>query len=78
MNKELLQMQKLAGLITESEYKVKLNEVLNDDDLIYDRMMDMDHEQLISSILAFAENNPSTTLVDYLNNEFGYFEDSES
>jgi hypothetical protein len=35
-------------------------------------MMDMDQEQLVSSILSFTENNPSFTLVDYLNNEFGY------
>jgi hypothetical protein len=28
-------------------------------------------------ILSFAENNPSTTLVDYLNNEFGYNDDVE-
>jgi hypothetical protein len=50
----------------------KLDEVLQNDDLVYERMLDMDQEQLVSSILSFAENNPSTTLVDYLNNEFGY------
>lgn len=31
MNKEFLQMQKLAGLITESQYKAKLNEVDDED-----------------------------------------------
>lgn len=50
----------------------KLNKVLSNDDLIYDRMLDIDQETLVSKILSFAENNPSITLVDYLNNEFGY------
>ena len=50
----------------------KLDEVLQNDDLIYERMLDIDQEQLVSMILSFAESNPSTTLVDYLNNEFGY------
>ena len=83
MNKETLKMQKLAGIITESQYKVKLNEMLNNDDLMYDRMLDMDQEQLVSSMLAFAEDNPEIKLVDYLNEEFGYdsededFEDEE-
>ena len=57
--------------------KKSLNEVLQNDDLIYDRMSDMDQEQLVSMILSFAESNPSTTLVDYLNNEFGYNDDVE-
>jgi hypothetical protein len=83
MNKETLKMQKLAGIITESQYKQKLNEILNNDDLMYDRMLDMDQEQLVSSMLAFAEDNPEIKLVDYLNEEFGYdsededFEDEE-
>ena len=83
MNKKTLRMQKLAGIITESQYKVKLNEMLNNDDLMYDRMLDMDQEQLVSSMLAFAEDNPEIKLVDYLNEEFGYdsededFEDEE-
>jgi hypothetical protein len=50
----------------------KLNKVLSNDDLIYERMLDIDQEKLVSMILSFAENNPSITLVDYLNNEFGY------
>ena len=57
--------------------KKSLNEVLQNDDLIYNRMSDMDQEQLVSMILSFAESNPSTTLVDYLNNEFGYNDDVE-
>ena len=57
--------------------KKSLNEVLQNDDLIYNRMSDMDQEQLVSMILSFAESNPSTTLVDYLNNEFGYNDDIE-
>jgi predicted RNase H-like HicB family nuclease len=35
-------------------------------------MMDMDQEQLISSMLSYAEQNPSVTLTDYLNDGFGY------
>jgi hypothetical protein len=54
-----------------------LAEALTNDDLIYDRMLDMDQEQLVSSILSFAENNPSMTLEDYLNNEFGYNDELE-
>jgi hypothetical protein len=47
-------------------------EELQNDDLMYDRMMTIDQEQLISSILSYAEQNPSAMLTDYLNNEFGY------
>jgi hypothetical protein len=57
--------------------KENMNESLQNDDLIYDRMLDIDQEQLVSSILSFAENNPSITLEDYLNNEFGYNDDVE-
>jgi len=53
----------------------QINEVLTNDNLIYSRMIDMDHEQLISSILEFAESNPEVKLVDYLNSEWGYEED---
>ena len=56
----------------------QINEVLQNDDLIYDRMSDMDQEQLVSMILSFAESNPSVTLVDYLNNEFGYDDESDN
>lgn len=72
MTKEQLRMQMLSGIITENQYKAKLNEVLNNDDLIYNRMLGIDQEQLVSMILSFAENNPSVTLVDYLNDKFGY------
>jgi hypothetical protein len=40
-------------------------------------MMDMDQEQLISSMLSYAEQNPSVTLTDYLNDEFGYESEDE-
>ena len=63
------QKYELKEEINEEE---KLDEVLQNDDLIYERMLDIDQEQLVSMILSFAESNPSTTLVDYLNNEFGY------
>ena len=48
---------------------------IGNDDLIYDRMLDMDQEQLVSSILSFAEANPEIKLADYLNNEWGYSEE---
>jgi hypothetical protein len=132
MNKETLRMQMLSGVITESEYKAKLEEAtqkdslnehyvaggivgigainqipsrtkavyedafehflsqkyeikeeieeakeevkeeLQNDDLMYNRMMTMDQEQLISSILSYAEQNPLAMLTDYLNDKFGY------
>jgi hypothetical protein len=50
----------------------EVKEALQNDDMIYDRMMDMDQEQLISSMLSYAEQNPSVTLTDYLNDGFGY------
>jgi hypothetical protein len=56
----------------------QINEVLQNDDLIEGRMLNIDQEQLVSMILSFAENNPSITLVDYLNNEFGYDDDSDN
>jgi len=117
-------MQKLAGLITENQYKGTLTEVESDlitllyslrnsindgdkeqsmgminqllsiardmedaqltemeddsddysfkhmpianDNLLYDILLDIDHEQLISDMLSTAENNPATTLIDYL------------
>jgi hypothetical protein len=88
MNKELLKMQKLAGIITEGQYKKEINEIEGDPDdyygynepvdpndyadgnpsdaMIYDTLMDMDHEQLISDMMSTAENNPSITLAEYL------------
>jgi hypothetical protein len=55
----------------------ELEEALTNDDLIYNRMLDIDQEQLVSSILSFAENNPLITLEDYLNNKFGYNDELE-
>jgi uncharacterized protein YjgD (DUF1641 family) len=59
MNKEFKKMQKLAGLITENQ--------INNDDLIYNALLGIDHEQLVSDMLSAAESNPSMTLVEYLN-----------
>ena len=59
------------------EGKEEVKEALQNDDMIYDRMMDMDQEQLISSMLSYAEQNPSITLTDYLNDEFGYESEDE-
>ena len=59
------------------EAKEEVKEALQNDDMIYDRMMDMDQEQLISSMLSYAEQNPSVTLTDYLNDGFGYESEDE-
>jgi hypothetical protein len=56
---------------SKNKHSLKENDLANDD-LIYDRMLNMDQEQLISKILNYAEKNPTSTLVDYLNSEFGY------
>ena len=88
MSKEFLKMQKLAGLITENQYKGTLTEIEGDPDdyygynepidpndyadgnpsdaVIYDALLDIDHEQLVSDMLSTAESNPSITLVKYL------------
>jgi len=44
---------------------------------MYDRMLTIDQEQLVSDILDFAEKNPTARLVDYLNDEFGYDSDDD-
>ena len=54
---ETARMQKLAGIIKEN---------LENDDVIYDTLIDMNHEQLISDMMREAEKNPSLTLIDYL------------
>ena len=54
---EIKRLQKLAGVIKEN---------LENDDVIYDSLVDMDHEQLISNMISTAESNPSLTLIDYL------------
>ena len=66
MNKEFKKMQKLAGLITENQVN-ETNGGLTNDDLIYDALLTIDHEQLVSDMLSTAENNPSMTLIEYLN-----------
>jgi hypothetical protein len=43
-----------------------LNENIDwEDDKIYDALVDMDHEQLVSRMLSSVENNPSITLLDF-------------
>ena len=70
--------REISGLDEGKEMKEEeVKEALQNDDMIYDRMMDMDQEQLISSILSYAEQNPSVTLTDYLNDEFGYESEDE-
>ena len=66
MNKEFKKMQKLAGLITENQVN-ETNGGLTNDDLIYDALLNIDHEQLVSDMLSTAKNNPSMTLIEYLN-----------
>lgn len=46
---------------------VAMEEALQNDDLIYDILTNMDLEQLVSDMLDAAENNPSLTLEDFLN-----------
>jgi hypothetical protein len=67
-------LKKLFPMKESSKNSLKENDLANDD-LIYDRMLNMDQEQLISKILNYAEKNPTSTLVDYLNSEFGYGEE---
>jgi hypothetical protein len=52
----------------ESEIEEKVNEVygFENDDLIYDNMVTMDIDQLISDMLKTVESDPSITLKDYL------------
>ena len=72
---EIAKLKRIAGLITESEYQEeiikdeeKVNEVygLENDDLIYDNMVTMDIEQLVSDMLSTVEKEPSSTLKDYV------------
>ena len=41
MNKETLRMQMLAGIITESQYKAKLNEEIDIPDVIHSQIKDL-------------------------------------
>jgi hypothetical protein len=43
-----------------------LKENLENDDIIYNNLLDMDHEQLVSDMLSKAEMNSDLTLIDYL------------
>jgi hypothetical protein len=45
----------------------QLGEALQNDELIYDILTNMDLEDLVSDMLESAENNPSLTLEDFLN-----------
>lgn len=54
---EAKQFQKLAGIIKEN---------LENDDIIYDTLVGIRHEQLVSDMMAAAEGDPSLTLIDYL------------
>ena len=53
---EIKRMKKLA----------MIKENLENDDVIYNALLDIDHEQLVSDMLATAESDPSLTLIDYL------------
>jgi len=54
---EAKQFQKLAGIIKEN---------LENDDIIYDTLVGIRHEQLVSDMMAAAESDPSLTLIDFL------------
>lgn len=53
---EIKRMKQLAGL----------KENLQNDDMIYDHMLTVDHEYLVSDMISAAEGDPSLTLIDYL------------
>ena len=53
---EIKRMKKLA----------RIKENLENDDIIYDALVTMNHEQLIADMVSTAEGNPSLTLIDYL------------
>jgi len=53
---EIKRMKKLA----------MIKENLENDDIIYDALLNMDQEQLISDMLSTAEGDPLLTLIDYL------------
>ena len=59
------------------EENTSLEETLENDDIIYDRLVDMDHEQLVSTLLRTAEANPSITLEKFLN-KYGSLEENTS
>ena len=61
---EIKRMKKLA----------MIKENLENDDIIYNRLVDKDHEQLVSDMLAAAEGDPSLTLIDYLR-QYDYSEE---
>ena len=45
---------------------------LNNSELMFDRMNDIDSQQLVWNIMDHAESNPDVSLVDYLNDTYGY------
>jgi hypothetical protein len=56
------------GVATEDTMEEgQLGEALQNDELIYDILTNMDLEDLVSDMLESAENNPSLTLEDFLN-----------
>jgi len=60
---EIKRIQQLAGI---NEVKVTDPNSLENDDIIYNRLVEMDHEQLVSDMLATVESDPSLPLIDYL------------
>jgi hypothetical protein len=49
------------------------NEPIENDDLIYENLLNIDHEMLASRMLDEAETNPAITLVEFLK-QFDYNE----
>lgn len=68
---EIQRMQQLAGI-----NKKTINEGLINDDAIYNNLLNMDQEQLVSTMLSSAEENPELKLEDFLN-EYGYEDEDE-
>ncbi|MBF0443660.1 MAG: hypothetical protein HQK54_17265, partial [Oligoflexales bacterium] len=61
---EIKRMQELAGINEARVRSTSIPKTLKNGDIIYDRLLDMEHEQLISGMMREAEENPSLTLFD--------------
>jgi hypothetical protein len=59
-------MKKQINEVKRMKKLAMIKENLENDDIIYDTLVNMNHEQLISDIISTAEANPSLTLIDYL------------
>ena len=70
MNKEFKKMQKLAGLITESEYKKNVNENQNDFDIV-DKIISQNDFLEITDYESLQDEIEHSDLVDAVADEMG-------